>query len=167
MEYRFLPLQCQRRHEYLCPEFDKSGNCNKGKYCPYPHKSHPPSAESTKYTSKKTHDEQKHQTTSVAKDDAEISNSESRLRYYERSDDLSGDFEKKKENILRKVEIMKTVLTNDLNVDLTKQIQIKETNEFSVKEDENKESKKPKESLNMKDKRRIPIGSLPAYIPID
>jgi hypothetical protein len=24
---------------YLCPEFEKSGSCPKGKYCPYPHKS--------------------------------------------------------------------------------------------------------------------------------
>ena len=29
--------QCRKRHSYLCPEFDRTGKCSKGKYCPYPH----------------------------------------------------------------------------------------------------------------------------------
>ncbi|XP_014204691.1 uncharacterized protein LOC106636709 [Copidosoma floridanum] len=31
--------ECQNRHIIACPEFDKSGSCSKGKFCPYPHKS--------------------------------------------------------------------------------------------------------------------------------
>lgn len=29
-------IQCDKRHQYLCPEFEKTGKCAKRK-CPYPH----------------------------------------------------------------------------------------------------------------------------------
>ncbi|XP_011868766.1 PREDICTED: zinc finger CCCH domain-containing protein 3 [Vollenhovia emeryi] len=89
--------KCQRRHEYLCPEFNKSGNCSKGECCPYPHKSHSSNSEkSTKYLSK-THDTQKHHAALTTKDNSEISNSEGRLRYYEIAGGLPEEIEKKKE----------------------------------------------------------------------
>nr|CAD7426346.1 unnamed protein product [Timema monikensis] len=30
--------KCQKRHENMCPEFDKYGKCSRGKFCSYPHK---------------------------------------------------------------------------------------------------------------------------------
>lgn len=90
-------LQCQQRHQYLCPEFDKSGSCSKGECCLYPHKSHSFNHEkNAKYLSK-SHDMNKHQViASTAKIDSETTNPESRLRYYEISSNLSEDPEKKK-----------------------------------------------------------------------
>lgn len=29
--------KCRKRHSFLCPEFDRTGKCSKGKYCPYRH----------------------------------------------------------------------------------------------------------------------------------
>lgn len=34
--YYYVKIQCEKRHQYLCPEFEKSGTCPKRK-CPYPH----------------------------------------------------------------------------------------------------------------------------------
>lgn len=34
-----LPFQCPKRHEFLCPEFEKQGEC-KVTRCPYPHRNH-------------------------------------------------------------------------------------------------------------------------------
>jgi hypothetical protein len=35
---KLIFLQCKKRHVNICPEFDRSGTCSKGKSCPYPHK---------------------------------------------------------------------------------------------------------------------------------
>lgn len=59
---------------------------------------------------------------------------------------------------------MKSTLSNDLTVDITRQIQVDKTNESLVKENENEPI------LNITDntkKLRAPIGLLPAYIPIN
>ena len=34
---RCLSFQCQKRHEYLCPDFESRGKCDKAK-CPHPHR---------------------------------------------------------------------------------------------------------------------------------
>ncbi|XP_029164295.1 zinc finger CCCH domain-containing protein 3 [Nylanderia fulva] len=138
--------KCQRRHEYLCPEFNKSGNCSKGESCPYPHKSHLLDSEkSTKYSSK-MHNVKK--TMLTTKNDSEMSNMESRLRYYEINDDLTEHLEKKK----------RTSIT-----DCTKQIQIKEMEKSLVEEGECISDKTTCRSNNNK-KKRVSTGS---YIPID
>lgn len=112
-------MQCQRRHENLCPEFDKSGICSKGECCPYPHKSHSTPEKNTKYLNK-TRNVQ-HKTTLATKDDVETSNPESRLRYYEITDGLSEDLKRKKET---------------LTVDSTKQVnKTNEVNKSIVNED--------------------------------
>ncbi|EFN87523.1 Zinc finger CCCH domain-containing protein 3 [Harpegnathos saltator] len=157
--------ECQRRHEYLCPEFDKRGICSKGEYCVYPHKSHTSNVEENiKYLSKKMHDVKKYQATPVAKVDTETSNLECRLRYYETTDNSIDSLEKKKENILRKLQIMKTTLNNVPTADSTNQMQSNETNESLIKEDE---SKSMTSIASNASKRRAPIGLLPAYIPIN
>lgn len=146
----------------MCPEFDKTGNCGKGKYCVYPHKSHSSSVgENIKYLTTNVRDVKKYQATSVAKVDTETSNLECRVRYYETVDNSTDDsLEKKKENILKKLQIMKTTLNNALTVDLTSQMRINKTDESMVKENECK-------SMTNVIKIRAPIGSLPAYIPIN
>lgn len=108
-------------------------------------------------------DVKKSQTTSVAKVDTETSNPECRLRYYETTDNSNDSLEKKKENILRKLQIMKTTLSDDPAVDLTNQIESDKTNESLVKEDKNESMT----SVASNTKKRAPIGSLPAYIPIN
>ncbi|XP_012525644.1 zinc finger CCCH domain-containing protein 3 [Monomorium pharaonis] len=140
--------KCQRRHEYLCPEFNKSGNCSKGECCPYPHKSHSSNSEkSAKYLSK-THDTQKYHAAFAREGNSEISNPESRLRYYEITDGLSEDFEKKKE-------ILMTEPVKQININEIKQ------NQSLIKENQH-ELEITIYDRNVK--RKVSIGS---YIPID
>ncbi|KYM89274.1 Zinc finger CCCH domain-containing protein 3 [Atta colombica] len=139
--------KCQRRHEYLCPEFNKSGNCSKGECCPYPHKSHSFNSEkNTKYLNK-THDTQKYHATLTTDGNSENSNSEGRLRYYELTG-LSEEPKKKKE------------IQIDDSITQIKTNEIKE-NESSFKEDKNELG------ITVYDhnvKKKISIGG---YIPID
>jgi hypothetical protein len=76
-------LQCQRRHEYFCPEFDKSENCSKGKSCPYPHKSSKIHFCENEKNAKYLNNTKKHQAITISKkNDSKTTNPESR-RYYE------------------------------------------------------------------------------------
>ncbi|XP_018300323.1 zinc finger CCCH domain-containing protein 3 isoform X2 [Mycetomoellerius zeteki] len=135
--------KCQRRHEYLCPEFNKSGNCSKGECCPYPHKSHSSNSEKNAKYLNKIHDTQKYHATDG---NSENSNSEGRLRYYELTG-LSEEPKKKKE----------------IQIDSIKQIKINKIkeNESSCKED------KRELGITVYDhnvKKKVSIGG---YIPID
>ncbi|KAM0733163.1 Zinc finger CCCH domain-containing protein 3 [Formica fusca] len=137
--------KCQRRHEYLCPEFNKSGNCSKGECCPYPHKSHFSDSEKSAKYSSKLRDVKK--TTLTTKNDSEMSNTENRLRYYEINNSFTEHLEKKKKTPI---------------IDRTKQIKINETKESLVKESEHILDKTACHSNNKK--KRVSTGS---YIPID
>ncbi|XP_071558107.1 uncharacterized protein Zc3h3 isoform X1 [Temnothorax nylanderi] len=140
--------KCQRRHEYLCPEFNKSGNCSKGECCPYPHKSHSSNSEkSAKYLSK-THDTQKYRAALATEDNSEISNSEGRLRYYEITGGLSEELEKKKGIPI---------------VDPLEQIQINESKQDKTLAKENKRELETTVYDRNNVKRKVSIG----YIPIN
>jgi len=79
-------LQCERRHEYFCPEFDKSRSCSKGKSCPYPHKLYSSKNEKTKNQkdAKYLSNTKKHQAIRIIKkNNSKTTNPESRIRYYE------------------------------------------------------------------------------------
>jgi len=89
--YLFV-FQCQRRHEYFCPDFDKSKSCSKGKSCPYPHKSHSSKYQKNTKHLNETHNTKKHQDTALIKNDSKTTNVESRIRYYE-IDSLYEDLE--------------------------------------------------------------------------
>lgn len=91
----------------------------------------------------KTHDTQKYHTT-LAEDNAKISNSEARLRYYEITNSLSEELEKKKEII-----------------DSTKQIQINESKSL-IKENKCELETTVYDHNDVK--RKVSIGG---YIPID
>lgn len=93
----------------------------------------------------KTHDTQKYHTT-LAEDNIKISNSEARLRYYEITNSLSEELEKKKEISI---------------IDPTEQIQINESKSLI------KENKCELETTIYDDndvKKKVSIGG---YIPID
>ncbi|XP_020282325.1 zinc finger CCCH domain-containing protein 3 [Pseudomyrmex gracilis] len=90
--------KCQRRHQYLCPEFDRAGKCKLEK-CPYPHKSHSSHPEKNAKYSSKTRDVREHQAASTARNESETPNPESRPRYYEVTNDVSREFEKKKDTV--------------------------------------------------------------------
>lgn len=93
----------------------------------------------------KTHDTQKYHTT-LAEDNAKISNSEARLRYYEITNSLSEEFEKKKEISI---------------IDLTEQVQ---TNENKSLIKNNKRELETTVYDHNDIKRKVSIGG---YIPID
>ncbi|XP_011168768.1 zinc finger CCCH domain-containing protein 3 [Solenopsis invicta] len=141
--------KCQRRHEYLCPEFNKSGNCSKGECCPYPHKSHSSNSEKSAKYLNKTHDAQKYHATLVTESNSEISNSESRLRYYELTNSLSEEFEKKKEIPI--IDPVKQINVNEIKQDKSLMKNNQGELEITVYDRDNV-------------KKKISIGG---YIPID
>lgn len=155
--------ECKLRHEYLCPEYSKSGSCTKGKYCPYPHKPTTSTArQNNKYLPKEpvvTKSEDAY----VMENDTELTNHESRLRYYESTDTTDIDLTAAKRNIMKQIQIMKNVETaiqsggvvmnnESCNNSVTEQIASDEEQAICS---ENKLPKRP------------PIGVLPAFIPIN
>ena len=151
--------KCKQRHENLCPEFAKTGKCSKGKHCPYPHK---PQLSSNKQSYlKRKHNVAKNQITQSVSKDIPSPNNDNRIRYYEQPDSLSKSFDKKKENILKKVKLMKKLETAAHSDTL---IEISNDNSHLESIEDNCESQVPSD---LKILKRPPIGSLPAYIPID
>lgn len=151
--------ECKQRHENLCPEFVKTNKCSKGKHCPYPHKTH-----ST--TNKQTHLKRKYnasinQSTSSVPKDTFTSNTESKLRYYEQTDTLNKSLDKKRENIMRKLKLMKRVESLG-NSDTPIEISDNSTNSDISGDNDELETVSNPQVL-----KRPPIGVLPAYIPID
>nr|CAD7439987.1 unnamed protein product [Timema bartmani] len=69
--------KCQKRHENMCPEFDKYGKCSRGKFCSYPHKSN------TKQPSKSPARSSK---TSIRKTRRAAEPKPERRRYYQDND---------------------------------------------------------------------------------
>ncbi|PSN31596.1 hypothetical protein C0J52_22466 [Blattella germanica] len=71
----YIPLtsDSEKRHTFLCPDFDKTGNCPKGKYCQYPH-----TTDSKKKTKKRVVVKKKEHKAPVPK--------EVKKRYYETSE---------------------------------------------------------------------------------
>lgn len=97
----------------------------------------------------KTHDTQKYHTALAAEDNFKISNSESRLRYYEITNSLSEELEKKKEIPI---------------VDPIEQIQINENKQNKSLIEENKSELETTVYDRNNVKRKASIGN---YIPID
>ncbi|CAK9813211.1 Zinc finger CCCH domain-containing protein 3, partial [Anthophora plagiata] len=79
--------ECKQRHENLCPEFEKTKRCSKGKHCPYPHKSQ--SSSNKQNHLKRKYNIPKNQVTPPVTKDTPISNTENRLRYYEQANTLN------------------------------------------------------------------------------
>ncbi|XP_017888733.1 zinc finger CCCH domain-containing protein 3 [Ceratina calcarata] len=151
--------ECKQRHENLCPEFDKTNKCSKGKHCPYPHK--------TQLTpNKQSHLKRKYNTSSnravssVPKDTF-TSNTESKLRYYEQADTLNKSLDKKRENIMKKMKLMRKVESLG-NSNTPIEISDSSTNSDISGDSDESETVSSRQVL-----KRPPIGVLPAYIPID
>lgn len=95
--------------------------------------------------------------------DTELTNHELRLRYYENTDTVNSDLATTKDNIMKKVQIMKNVVLAQQSGDIFINEEFSNNNiaEPSISEKEstnNFENKLPK---------RLPLGILPAFIPIN
>ncbi|XP_026300853.1 zinc finger CCCH domain-containing protein 3 isoform X1 [Apis mellifera] len=153
----YLLLQCKQRHENLCPEFEKTKKCSKGKHCPYPHKSQSSSKKQNQL--KRKYNIHNNQATAPIIKDTSSSNNENRLRYYEQADSLNKSLDKKRESIMKKIKLMKNIKLISHSNTL---VEISDnTNSETIIEDE---SETVSDSKVLK---RPPIGVLPAYIPID
>lgn len=158
--------ECKRRHEYLCPKFEKTGKCSKGKYCPYPHKS-----QLTFEKENDKHLKRKRKVTEPIKTevsaDETCSNAESRPRYYEQTESFLEDIEKKRESIMKKMKLMKrvnAVLNAQCeNIESSSDSEITPASAEELDELEGGSNAK----TDVKLPKRPPIGALPAYIPID
>ncbi|XP_047351318.1 zinc finger CCCH domain-containing protein 3 isoform X1 [Vespa velutina] len=154
--------ECKLRHEYLCPEYNKTSNCSKGKYCPYPHKPTTSTARQNNKYLQKEPNATKSQSTSTIENDTELTNHECRLRYYESTDTVNNDLATTKDNIMKKVQIIKNVAIAQQSGDIFMNEEISNNNiaepSISEKESTNFENKLPK---------RLPLGILPAFIPIN
>ena len=189
-------FQCKHRHAYICEEFDKSGKCSKGKYCPYPHKvmrkpmrktggardgqavvlkatpipisSSTPTTKSlvAKHLHRKRSKSQEISPSSLAKI-PRVNNT--RLRYYDGATPLS--------------ETSHTELSHDVQERIMKKVQLmKAAHGFSSSppveeiiiddgknniDDHHDDSHNDDENDGEEKPKRPPIGPLPAYIPID
>ncbi|KAL7306473.1 hypothetical protein TKK_0001172 [Trichogramma kaykai] len=146
-----LGNECQKRHEFLCPEFDKSGSCTKGK-CPYPHKSKV--SGSKKVARKKCK-------TPIKTNNVNALESESKKRYYE---EASEDLEEKKNKIMKQVQIIKDAHLATMSADADSENSTIDQSKLNDVEDLS-----PDSDVNTTSERaqRPPIGDLPSYIPID
>nr|XP_033331625.1 zinc finger CCCH domain-containing protein 3 isoform X1 [Megalopta genalis] len=149
--------ECKQRHENLCPEFEKMEKCNKGKHCPYPHKSQ------TTLT-KQNHIKRKYNlrneqiTRPNLNDNMSSSNNENRLRYYEQTDTVADkNFNKKRDGLMKKLKLMKVTAQSDTVIEIHDDI---------VNSDSNLENSTTEDISDVKVIKRPPIGILPAYIPI-
>ncbi|XP_046736290.1 zinc finger CCCH domain-containing protein 3 [Diprion similis] len=155
--------KCKLRHVYVCPEFERSENCAKGKYCPYPHKSG--SAErkqSNKSFQRKVVARKK---TTKSESTVEASScAEDRKRYYDEASSSKGDIEQKRKKILDSVKLMKRVKMAEMLGNNEGIHKGNDSNEATVTEtNENNDDCIEEDSCP----KRTPLGSLPAYIPID
>lgn len=95
--------------------------------------------------------------------DTELTNHECRLRYYESTDTVNSDLATTKDNIMKKVQIIKNVALAQQSGDIFMNEEFSNNNianpSISEKESTNGfENKLPK---------RLPLGILPAFIPIN
>ncbi|XP_076246213.1 zinc finger CCCH domain-containing protein 3 isoform X2 [Calliopsis andreniformis] len=150
--------ECKQRHENLCPEFEKTEKCSKGKHCPYPHKLHS-SPEKQNHLKRQKDVGNNPVVVPISKDNSAIN--ENRLRYYEQSNNLNKNLDKKRESITRQIKYMRRLeaaIHSDTSIE-------KSDDNTNVKiHGDNCKSLITADSKTLK---RPPIGSLPAYIPID
>ncbi|XP_066596059.1 zinc finger CCCH domain-containing protein 3 [Prorops nasuta] len=151
-------IKCVRRHDHVCPEYEKTAKCSKGKYCPYPHKNSSSFKKSDKKLDTKL---DKSSSNNISIVEIDLPSQENRLRYYEKqeslnetqSNDLTENMEKKRERLLRQVKIMKQVENTRLDPNLEPNLEINENN-TEISEDAREFYKRPA------------LGILPSYIPI-
>lgn len=150
---------CKQRHENLCPEFEKTNKCSKGKHCPYPHKSQ--SFSNTQNHLKRKYDICSNQVVPPATKDTSSSNNENRVRYYEQADTLNKSLDKKRESIMKKIKLMKrveSIACSDIS---------SETSNNNTDVDTSENNTELEVASNSTVLKRPPIGFLPAYIPIN
>lgn len=167
--------QCKERHTNICPEFEKTEKCSKGKNCPYPHKSSTTAQNPKVFTKKKAKaitTFNKQPAIDNEKSDAPSSSNalsirdDTKKRYYDNDDCFDDTLASKKINIFKKLKIIKSHLSdseqNHPSVALDSSVVIE--NNSNAHQQQPDKSSQP-DSINFSFKRQ-PIGPLPAYIPI-
>ncbi|XP_012279010.1 zinc finger CCCH domain-containing protein 3 [Orussus abietinus] len=151
--------KCKRRHVYVCPEFDKTGMCAKGKKCPYPHKSAIPAKKQPSKLFKRNRSISKVELTKQSVPDKALQSPENRKRYYDETDSPQQCIDNKRQSIMKKIEIMKNVQNSKIS--------------GSESEEKNDDvqmdcSNIIEDKMNICDcPRKVPLGPLPSYIPIN
>ncbi|XP_012269062.2 zinc finger CCCH domain-containing protein 3 isoform X2 [Athalia rosae] len=157
--------KCKQRHVYLCPEFERSASCAKGKYCPYPHKKNNVTAnkKSNKIAPRKVAVKNKIKKIKSVRLEPPI-NPEDRKRYYDEAGSSKESLEKMRQKLLNSLEIMKRIKTAETSEDDKESLKTHENNEVSLNDTSDNSDTSDQEHTCPK---RTPLGPLPAYIPFD
>ncbi|XP_074103227.1 zinc finger CCCH domain-containing protein 3 [Cotesia typhae] len=160
--------KCKQRHTNICPEFEKTEKCSKGKKCPYPHKSSTSAQKQKIYNKKKCKATITFSTqTGVDNEKSDVYSSfnllpihdDNKKRYYDNDDCLDEILAAKRIKINTMKSVMSGSEQNHPSVAL----------DSSVVTDNNAHQQSDKssqpDSQNLQFKRPL-IGPLPAYIPI-
>lgn len=158
-------MQCKQRHAYICSEFEKSGKCAKGKYCPYPHKvkSLASSSKSNAVKVIRPSSSNKailnHQLSGVTG-----SSEDSRKRYYDKTSPSDEQLAEMRKDILKKMNSMKASLGFSKSTVPSRDDTITTTGSSDEMIDDDVQES----DCNIVERpKRPPIGPLPAYIPIN
>ena len=142
--------QCRKRHTFLCPEFDRTGKCSKGKYCPYPHQT--VAKKKSKPASKKY---------LAKKEDEPVE----RMRYYET--DESTSVEQKPEESVGENSVVN--VQSDLEakrLKLLKKVNDMKRAWVSMQSGTDDHSHSNSDLKTEPEMKRPKIGTLPSYIPL-
>ncbi|XP_015189117.1 PREDICTED: GATA zinc finger domain-containing protein 7 [Polistes dominula] len=169
--------ECKLQHEHLCPEYSKTGNCNKGKKCPYPHKPITSTARQIKkYIQKKpkTINNQNESNIKMKNNTEQLimTNHECcKLRYYENTDQISTDLNTKRDNIIKQIQLMKNVALAEQSDEVSVKEELTANNNVTEQQQQQQQSSiSENESTNCLENtlpKRLPLGVLPAFIPIN
>uniref|UniRef100_A0A1Q3F3X1 C3H1-type domain-containing protein n=1 Tax=Culex tarsalis TaxID=7177 RepID=A0A1Q3F3X1_CULTA len=154
-----LAAMCQRRHEFVCPEFDRLGVCDRSK-CPYPHGS-------------RREERRSKPVESVSKkvESSQVLPSPMKRYYLDREveatgerDELSDEQKLQLKRLLGKVEKMKQGHGEDGGEKISSASEVGEVmeNNSGVEEDESDDDEDPRSPVM----KRAKLGPLPSFIPI-
>jgi hypothetical protein len=147
---------------YLCPEFEKSGSCPKGKYCPYPHKSQVKKKERTRKRAVPTGETH---TTAAAPATA---GSDKRKRYYEMGEAVSVECGSELHNL----QVSNQVDSSDLNIERLELFGQDDEKKKAWQNDQCNSESQMDVSADLVPENEEPevkfpkLGILPAYIPL-
>lgn len=169
---QFIYSQCKQRHTNICPEFEKTEKCSKGKKCPYPHKS------STSAQKQKVYNKKKCKATITFSTQTGVDNEKSdaysssnllpirddnKKRYYDNDDCLDETLAAKRIKIITKINTMKSVMSGSEQNHPSVALDSSVFTDNNAHQQSDKSSQPDSQNLQFK---RPPIGPLPAYIPI-
>ncbi|CAG5108722.1 Similar to ZC3H3: Zinc finger CCCH domain-containing protein 3 (Drosophila melanogaster) [Cotesia congregata] len=164
--------KCKQRHTNICPEFEKTEKCSKGKNCPYPHKSSTSAQKLKVYNKKKCKATITFSTQTGVDNEKSDAYSSSNLlpirddnkkRYYDNDDCLDETLAAKRIKIITKINTMKYVMSGSEQNHPSVALDSSVVTHNNAHQQSDKSSQPDSQNLQFK---RPPIGPLPAYIPI-